>query len=175
MELKPFENKVWLSSPTMHGEELKYMTEAYETNWMSKMTVTKEKFIFEFAKAIKSNQAAIFAGAGISQPLGIPSWKNILEPLANEMNLEITNGTDLTQIAQYYVNENNGRRTELEEHFIHQINKTIQIKENSLVNILVKLDISSYWTTNYDMVFERYFEYNHIKYNKIATASALYC
>lgn len=32
---KPFENKVWLSSPTMHGEELKYMTEAYDTNWMS--------------------------------------------------------------------------------------------------------------------------------------------
>ena len=30
-----FENKVWLSSPTMHGEELKYMQEAYETNWMS--------------------------------------------------------------------------------------------------------------------------------------------
>lgn len=33
--MKPFENKVWLSSPTMHGEELKYVTEAYETNWMS--------------------------------------------------------------------------------------------------------------------------------------------
>lgn len=27
--------KIWLSSPTMHGEEIKYMTEAYETNWMS--------------------------------------------------------------------------------------------------------------------------------------------
>lgn len=27
--------KVWLSSPTMHGDELKYVTEAYETNWMS--------------------------------------------------------------------------------------------------------------------------------------------
>ena len=27
--------KVWLSSPTMHGGELKYVTEAYETNWMS--------------------------------------------------------------------------------------------------------------------------------------------
>ena len=27
--------KIWLSSPTMHGEELKYVTEAYETNWMS--------------------------------------------------------------------------------------------------------------------------------------------
>lgn len=35
MDIKPFENKVWLSSPTMHGDELKYITEAYETNWMS--------------------------------------------------------------------------------------------------------------------------------------------
>lgn len=34
-QLKPFEKKVWLSSPTMHGDELKYVTEAYETNWMS--------------------------------------------------------------------------------------------------------------------------------------------
>ena len=32
---EPLEKKVWLSSPTMHGEELRYVTEAYETNWMS--------------------------------------------------------------------------------------------------------------------------------------------
>ena len=30
-----FEEKVWLSTPTMHGDELEYVTEAYETNWMS--------------------------------------------------------------------------------------------------------------------------------------------
>ena len=35
MEFQAFKNKIWLSSPTMHGEELKYVTEAYETNWMS--------------------------------------------------------------------------------------------------------------------------------------------
>ena len=33
--MKPFSKKVWLSTPTMHGDELKYVTEAYETNWMS--------------------------------------------------------------------------------------------------------------------------------------------
>lgn len=33
--MKPFEQKLWLSSPTMHGDELKYVTEAYESNWMS--------------------------------------------------------------------------------------------------------------------------------------------
>lgn len=33
--VEKFENKLWLSSPTMHGSELKYVQEAYETNWMS--------------------------------------------------------------------------------------------------------------------------------------------
>ena len=33
--ITPFEFKIWLASPTMHGEELRYMTEAYTTNWMS--------------------------------------------------------------------------------------------------------------------------------------------
>lgn len=35
MDIKPFESKVWLSSPTMHGPEMEYMKEAFETNWMS--------------------------------------------------------------------------------------------------------------------------------------------
>ena len=35
MNVKPFEKRIWLASPTMHGEELKYLTEAYDTNWMS--------------------------------------------------------------------------------------------------------------------------------------------
>ena len=35
MELKPFEKRLYLASPTMHGDELKYMQEAYDTNWMS--------------------------------------------------------------------------------------------------------------------------------------------
>ncbi|MCR0225312.1 aminotransferase class V-fold PLP-dependent enzyme [[Clostridium] innocuum] len=33
--MEKFKDKIWLSSPTMHGEELRYITEAYETNWMS--------------------------------------------------------------------------------------------------------------------------------------------
>ena len=44
-DFKPFESKVWLSSPTMHGEELQYMEEAYQTNWMS--TVGKNINVIE--------------------------------------------------------------------------------------------------------------------------------
>ena len=34
-ELRPFEKKVWLSSPTMHGPEMTYVQQAFATNWMS--------------------------------------------------------------------------------------------------------------------------------------------
>jgi dTDP-4-amino-4,6-dideoxygalactose transaminase len=35
MELKPFEKKLYLASPTTHGDEMKYVQEAYDTNWLS--------------------------------------------------------------------------------------------------------------------------------------------
>ncbi len=34
-QFKPFESRIWLSSPMMHGPEMEYVKEAYETNWMS--------------------------------------------------------------------------------------------------------------------------------------------
>ncbi len=67
MDLKPFEKKVWLSTPTMHGEELKYMTEAFETNWMStvgKNITEAERLACEYtgcghAAALSSGTAAL--------------------------------------------------------------------------------------------------------------------
>ena len=35
MELKKFDKKVWLSSPTMHGDEQRFVKEAFDTNWVS--------------------------------------------------------------------------------------------------------------------------------------------
>lgn len=44
----PFTNKVWLASPTMHGEELKWMSDAYLKNWMT----TAGENINEIEKAV---------------------------------------------------------------------------------------------------------------------------
>lgn len=33
--IKPFESKIWLSSPTMHGDEQHWVDEAIQTNWVS--------------------------------------------------------------------------------------------------------------------------------------------
>ena len=35
MNWKPFEKKIWLSSPTMHGDEQKWVNEAFEKNWIT--------------------------------------------------------------------------------------------------------------------------------------------
>lgn len=67
MEFKGFENKVWLSSPTMHGEEIEYIKEAYETNWMSTVgknineveKITCEKIDCKYAVALSAGTAAL--------------------------------------------------------------------------------------------------------------------
>ena len=67
MEFKAFENKVWLSSPTMHGEEMEYVKEAYDTNWMSTVgknineveKITCEKVGCKYAVALSAGTAAL--------------------------------------------------------------------------------------------------------------------
>ena len=67
MEFKPFEKKVWLSSPTMHGDEMKYIQEAYETNWMSTVgknineveKITCEKIGCKYSVALSAGTAAL--------------------------------------------------------------------------------------------------------------------
>ena len=64
---QPFENKVWLSSPTMHGDEQRYVDEAIHTNWVSTVGInvneaeklTAEKIGRKHALALSSGTAAL--------------------------------------------------------------------------------------------------------------------
>ena len=75
MELKPFEKKVWLSSPTMHGEELRYITEAFETNWMSTVGANVDeterlacaKIGCKYAVALSAGTAALHLAMKLAQ------------------------------------------------------------------------------------------------------------
>ena len=67
MNIIPFKNKIWLSSPTMHGDELKYVTEAYDTNWMSTVgknineveRLVAEKVGVRYAVALSAGTASL--------------------------------------------------------------------------------------------------------------------
>ena len=62
-----FSQKIWLASPTMHGEELEYVTEAYKTNWMSTVgenineveRITCEKIGCKYSVALSAGTAAL--------------------------------------------------------------------------------------------------------------------
>ena len=76
--MKKFANRVWLSSPTMHGTELEYMKQAYDTNWMSTVgenineveRLFCEKVGASYAVALSSGTSALHMAvklAGIRQ------------------------------------------------------------------------------------------------------------
>jgi dTDP-4-amino-4,6-dideoxygalactose transaminase len=74
MKIKKFEKKIWLSSPTMHGTELGYITEAYETNWMSTVganideveRLACEKVGCKYAVALSTGTAALHMAVKLS-------------------------------------------------------------------------------------------------------------
>lgn len=65
--ISPFENKIWLSSPTMHGEEQKWVDEAIRANWVSTVgknineveRMVAEKVGCKYAVALSSGTAAL--------------------------------------------------------------------------------------------------------------------
>ena len=91
-KFEPFSDKVWLSSPTMHGDELKYMTEAYETNWMSTVGENinevecqiAEKVGCKYAVALSAGTAALHMAAKIA---GIESGQRIF---SSDMTFDAT-------------------------------------------------------------------------------------
>lgn len=67
LQIKPFSKKIYLSSPTMHGKELFYMKEAFDTNWMSTVganineveRIAVEKSGAKYAVALASGTSAL--------------------------------------------------------------------------------------------------------------------
>jgi hypothetical protein len=113
-------------------------------------------FIDTYTKAIKENNAAIFAGAGLSIPAGFVNWKDLLRDIAADLNLDIDKENDLIAVAQYHYNEKGGNRHKLNQLLINEFTQGTSITINH--KILAALPIQTYWTTNYDKLIEKAIE-----------------
>ena len=61
--IKPFENRVWLSSPTMHGDEQKWVNDAFEKNWVTTVGENIDEIEIQIANKIgRDNAVALSAG-----------------------------------------------------------------------------------------------------------------
>ncbi|HQQ74050.1 MAG TPA: SIR2 family protein [Pseudomonadales bacterium] len=116
----------------------------------------REAFIREIGKELEQENVAIFAGSGLSAPAGFVSWGGLLRPIARDLGLDVDKEHDLVTLAQYHLNENVANRNQLNKRLIEEFSKSAEITENH--QILARLPIYTYWTTNYDKLIEKSLE-----------------
>lgn len=108
-------------------------------------------FIRDFVKDLSENNAAIFAGAGLSKSSGYVNWKELLTDIAEELELKIDLENDLISLAQFHVNKTKGP-AKLTRKIVEEFSHQAEPSENH--RILARLPIRTYWTTNYDSLIE---------------------
>ena len=110
-----------------------------------------DSFIDTFVPALHNQNAAIFAGAGLSIPAGLVNWKQLLKSIASDVGLDVDKEDDLITVAQFHVNEHGGRHR-INQALIDEFAKRAKLTENH--KLLAGLPIRTYWTTNYDPLIE---------------------
>src|SRR3990172_3221294 len=113
-----------------------------------------EDFYNQFLEALDEGNAALFIGAGLSQPSGFVNWKALLKDIADELGLNVDKEIDLIAVAQYHVNDRMGR-PRLNKLLIEEFTKDAEISENH--RLIASLPLHTVWTTNYDTLIEQAF------------------
>lgn len=110
-------------------------------------------FCKKFADAIFNECAAVFVGAGMSKPCGLPTWKELLQSPLEEIGLNVDKETDLISVAQFYANTKS-RRSDLTQHTINLFTSK-RAQPSEAHRLLASLPIKKIWTTNYDTLLEQ--------------------
>jgi hypothetical protein len=131
---------------------------------------SKQELIREFVRAVSEGYAAVFAGAGLSRGSGYINWKELVRPLALDIGLNVDREHDLVAIAQYYRNER-GTRSSINQKILNEFTRGVEKNEN--IEILTRLPVSTYWTTNYDELLEDNLRENNRKADVKTTQESL--
>ena len=79
-------------------------------------TNSADSFVKDYLAALREENAAVFAGAGLSIPTGLVDWHTLLRDIASDIQLDVDRESDLVSVAQFHVNERGGR---------HRINQAL--------------------------------------------------
>lgn len=108
--------------------------------------------INKIQKAIREKTLVIFVGAGVSANSGVPTWGQLINWMANELNIDKDiQENEYLKIAQYYYNDNPKRFLKSIENFLHR-----DWQPNTITEYLFKEFSPQYFvTTNYDNILEQ--------------------
>ncbi|QPT11529.1 SIR2 family protein [Serratia rubidaea] len=133
------------------------------------------RLVDNLSKELTEGNLAIFAGAGLSRPAGFVDWKSLLRPIADDLDLDVEKEWDLVTLAQYHANANATNRSKLNQMLVTEFSSDVTSTENH--EILARLPIQTYWTTNYDKLIEGSLERNgkvpDVKYTNKQLATTL--
>ncbi|HEX8381810.1 MAG TPA: SIR2 family protein [Sphingomonas sp.] len=110
------------------------------------------RFVDDYFAELEAGNAAILAGAGLSAPAGFVDWRELLRPLAEEIELDVDRETDLPAVAQFHVNRNGMNRHRLHRAVIEALSADTPPTANH--RLLARLPVTTWWTTNYDRLIE---------------------
>lgn len=117
-------------------------------------------FCRKYAQDMADGAVAIFAGAGLSASAGFVNWQSLLAPFADELELDIERESEhLVRFAQFSQNHKMGNRAHLNEAIISAFPSMTSPSTNH--EILARLPIKTFWTTNYDKLIEKALEQAH--------------
>ena len=124
--------------------------------------------------AIKERRVILFVGAGVSMSLNLPSWEQLVQSMAVDLNYGpdiFARLGDYLRLAEYYVIKKNSigslrSRMDTEWH-----DSSIDISKSEIHRLIVELQFPIIYMTNYDRWLEKAFEHYGKPYTKIARAS----
>ena len=132
----------------------------------------RASFIKEFSLELSNGAGALFVGAGLSNPSSVPTWADLIRPLAaSRLGLFDLRDADLIQIAQYVVNVSAGNRGALIHRLRTQFSGPFSV--NLYHRALVQTQVSTVWTTNYDVLLEQAFRQASFSVDVKATDDAI--
>lgn len=115
------------------------------------MTIDRYELVGIFGGAVDAGVASLFVGAGLSAAAGLPTWSDLLGPLAAEIGVA-GEFADLPLLAEYYEQNGPGRRPALETHLRNVLSPYRTPAESH--RLIAKLPIDEIWTTNFDSLLE---------------------
>ena len=130
----------------------------------------------ELVDAIKENRSVLFVGAGVSQNIGLPSWQDLMDHMAEKLGFDPgvfrTLGDYLT-LAEYYKLEK-GVLGPLRSWMDREWHKSsIDIGKSEIHCMIVRLRFPLIYTTNFDRWLERAHEHFDAPFVKIRNVADL--
>ena len=130
----------------------------------------------ELAAAIRAKKVILFAGAGLSMNLGLPSFNGLIDKLAEDLGFDAEvfhSCGDYLALAEYYYQKKGSLGPLRSWMDTNWHSSEFDLNKSEIHKTIVDLDFPTIYTTNYDLWIEKSFELHSKDFCKIANVADL--